>query len=173
MSDVHVDRPKSLAFVDLALLRFSWRDVVFFKSVQKTAFRRSVWQMTVPLHKLSAGTTDEWGTHRWVSGTRGCKIKIVMYLLVKVGRLWLRPCFPPSIVSLLFYVRSHNVSRRPYSSACVHSATLGSTRYGSIRYGSIRLYTAPATALPWEGGGAFINNISLFFFHPLLSNFRR
>ena len=66
-----VDRTNSLAFVHLALMRFSWGDVVFFKNVQKTAFRRSVWRMTVPLHKVSAGnvTTDEWGTHRWVSGT--------------------------------------------------------------------------------------------------------
>ena len=79
-----------------------------FQKRQKTAFWRSVWRMTVPLHKLSAGnvTTDAWGTHRWVSGTRGCKIKIVMYLLVKVGRLWLRPCFPPSIVSTIVRTQS-------------------------------------------------------------------
>ena len=39
-----------------------------------------------------------------MSGTRGCKSKIVMYLLVKVGRLWLRRCFLPPLVSLLFYL---------------------------------------------------------------------
>ena len=58
---------------------------------------------------------DARGTHRWVSGTRGCKIKIVMYLLVKVGRLWLRPSFPS--FHSTYAVISHNVGRRPYSSA--------------------------------------------------------
>ena len=39
ISDVRIDRPKSLAFMpELALLRFSWTwmDVVFFKNVQKS-----------------------------------------------------------------------------------------------------------------------------------------
>ena len=38
--------------------------------------------------------------------------------IVKVGRLWLRPCFQPFHSIVLLYVRSHNVDRRPYSSAC-------------------------------------------------------
>ena len=51
ISDVRIDRPKSLAFMDLALLRFSWMDVVFFKNVQKSK------------KPHSDATCDEWQYH--------------------------------------------------------------------------------------------------------------
>ena len=121
----------------LYMLYFSWSSLVagspFCFWLQ---FRRYVWRMTVPLalalHKLRAGngTTDERGTHRWVSGTHGCKIKIVMYLLVKVGWLWLRPCFLPSYYfTCLRNVSRHNVGRR--SQAPV--STSASAQYDNTR----------------------------------------